>query len=211
VDSNSGAKRSGTMKIAGKTFTVTQSAPAPLSVTMYNGNYTGTFNYTYERNNNGTYTEVPGSFQLTVTLSYVRDNGTSIVCNVTHASCTDPAFGCVGGCTPYPWNDTGHQGSEFDLPVNPPNNSSDITSAFWVSLPNTSLGTGGIASTYLTGGLLVTGANGSWTLSNGPIGQYESGWTTFNETPEPWALMPTISDPLWDGSVSYTSWSLVKQ
>ena len=217
VDQYTGtAKHTGTMKIAGKTFTVTQSPPAPPSVHMYDGPYTGTFNYTYEdHNSNGTYTEVPGSFQLTVTLSYQRTwNPVELVCTVTQASCTDPAFGCVSGCIPI--QDGGM--TYVDLPLYPPY--STIYDDFRVALPNTvangygahgALGVGGIGQT--SGVVVTAGANGGWTLSNGPFNpnQYQSGWGTFSDTPYPYGLIPTITDPLFDGSVACTSWSLVKQ
>lgn len=67
----------------------------------YDGQYFGIFAYdyyTYDKDYNRIVNH--GSFRVNVTLECYATGAGSTYLHITHASCTEPVFGCVMGCTP---------------------------------------------------------------------------------------------------------------
>ncbi len=151
---------------------------------MYDGNYIGQFKYEYfVKGQDGSYSPVLGSLQLTVTLKCLATAGGSTVLNITHANCSDPAFGCqLGGCTPV-------MPSVATLPASPPANPSNPSASgqgIVVMFPNGST----IMTSNSPGNLNVSSdgrtlsnsldpgiANSTWVASGGnfPSGSFPPG------------------------------------
>lgn len=90
----------------------------------YKGTYMGEFQYVYyQKGQDDEYAPVTAAFQLTIKLECLITSGGSTFLNITHATCSDPNFGCqVGGCTPI-------TPSMALLPASPPTNSSNPSTA----------------------------------------------------------------------------------
>jgi len=161
------------------------------SKSVYEGTYIGIFTYQYEDYSNPPKT-VSGGFRLTITLSNPITSGGLTVLQITHASCSDPYFGCQMGCTPnFP--------SVATLPADPPTTPLHPSTAgmgIAIIFPNgATLGT-----TNYAGALSVS--YGGRTLSNSldPAIQ-NSTWVVANLTTGT-MFLPQSS------SIKFKSWSL---
>ena len=200
---SSSKQRTGTITIAGQTFTITQFATGVKVPCVYDGTYSGPFYYNY-MDTSSPPRKVEASFQLTVNLSCKSTNNGMTLLDVSHAIVTDPFFGCQSGCTPL--SDT-----YVNVPVNPPTtniNQSQSNQYFFIRFPNYSYI---LTAPQVLGNFSVTvNANGL------PLSLYSS-----PNPPHPnatWAAASNASSTLisfpqqanLNYPVNFTSWSLTR-
>jgi hypothetical protein len=105
----------------------------PLGKSIYEGTYTGTFNYEYQKNGQGGW--IPASFDLTFTLEGESEINGRAYPYVTYVKCSDPAFGAVDGVEPVA------SLSSVEFKANPPATPevrlSDHNEAIIIRFPNT--------------------------------------------------------------------------
>jgi hypothetical protein len=171
--------------------------PKPVNISgksVYEGTYIGIFTYEYEEygDNSNPPKTVTGGFRLTITLSSPITAGGLTVLQITHASCSDPFFGCQMGCTPnYP--------SVATLPADPPTTPLHPSAAgmgIAIFFPN-----GATLGTANSAGALSVSFEGR-TISNSLDPAIQNGtWVVVNMTTGT-TFLPEAS------SIKFKSWSL---
>lgn len=212
---------------------VTTTTPTEVTTSVYDGTYTGTFNYEYQDQDRFSQKVVtpwtPGSFTLTLTfktIPYQQPNSNSdqdVTLEITNASISDPSFG-TGASGMAPHSSFGDK-STISLPIDPSKREADKYAGFVLVFPAADYKTS-YKSTRLEikDGTIKVSSDGK-TLSNDP------NWMDkFPETKEYRATHNLTPVPIWTASTGtgegtfrtvtlhtnndrvfkYGSWSLTK-
>jgi hypothetical protein len=161
----------------------------------YEGTYNGIFSYEYEEyaTESKPAKTVAGGFRISITLSNPIITGSVTVLQITHASCSDPFFGCqVGGCTPnFP--------SVATLPSDPPTgpmHESEAGMGFAIFFPN-----GATLATTNSPGSLNVGYDGRMISNSLDPAIQNNTWVAASLTGGQ-TFLPQAS------SIKFKSWSL---